>query len=125
MGYWLGIILYPLESMQRESEDFRQLYTDLGLGESELRWSRRTHNMLISGESDFSSLAKLRNVILSLRREWSPEAEGGIQFQSSDLGRRLQLAESEIDGLLRRQITCSVKDSTGGERVLDYSSVLN
>ena len=81
--------------------------------------------MLISGESDFSSLAKLRNVILALRKEWGPVSEGGIQLQHTDLGKRLQLAESEIDGLLRRQINCSGQEGSNGQRVLDYSMLLN
>jgi hypothetical protein len=42
-----------------------------------------------------------------------------------DYEKRLQLVESEIDGLLKRKINYSVKDSNGGERVLDYSNLLN
>jgi hypothetical protein len=34
------------------------------------------------------------------------------------------LAESEVEGLLKRRINYSVKDSNG-ERVLDYSTLLN
>lgn len=36
----------------------------------------------------------------------------------------MQLAEAEVEGLLRRRINYSVKDSNG-ERVLDYSGLLN
>ena len=41
------------------------------------------------------------------------------------LHKRLLLLEHDVDGLLKRRIQFSVKDSKGGERVLDYSSLLN
>lgn len=35
------------------------------------------------------------------------------------------LLEHEAEGLLKRKINFSVKDSMGGERVLDYTGLLN
>lgn len=35
------------------------------------------------------------------------------------------LLESEIDGLMKRKINFTVKDTQGGHRVLDYTNLLN
>lgn len=35
------------------------------------------------------------------------------------------LLEHEVDGLLKRRITFSVKDNQGGHRFLDYTGLLN
>ena len=35
------------------------------------------------------------------------------------------LLEHEVDGLLKRRITFSVKDGQGQERFLDYTGLLN
>jgi hypothetical protein len=64
-------------------------------------------------------------VILSLRRDWGADSSRGIRTEGdADYEKRLQLAEAEVDGLLKRRINYSVKDSNG-ERVLDYSTLLN
>jgi len=41
------------------------------------------------------------------------------------LDRRLLLLEHEIEGLLKRRINFSVKDSEGGHRTMDYTGILN
>lgn len=105
-------------------DSFRQFYDELGFSETQLKWSPNPHNMLITGTSDFSSLNKLKNVILSLRKDWGAEVTGGIQLSNKNYQQRLLLAESEIEGLLKRKINYSFKDAHG-ERVLDYTSLLN
>lgn len=70
-------------------------------------------------------LSKLKNVILSLRKDWGADRSRGIRTEGdADYEKRLQLAECEVEGLLKRRIHYSVKDSNG-ERVLDYSVLLN
>jgi hypothetical protein len=41
------------------------------------------------------------------------------------LDRRLLLLEHEIEGLLKRRISFSVKDQEGGHRTMDYTGILN
>jgi hypothetical protein len=92
---------------------------------SPLKWSAQQHsNVTITGKQDVPALSKLKNIILSLRREGA--MHGSIQVEGrEDFEKRLQLAEREIDGILRKKIDCSVTDSQGGERVLDFSNLLN
>jgi len=64
-------------------------------------------------------------VILSLRQDFSSQNQKGFNFGSSDsFEKRLLLAEHEIDGIMRKRISYSVKDQ-GEERSLDYSALLN
>lgn len=42
-----------------------------------------------------------------------------------ELDKRLLLLESEVEGLLKRRINFSVKDSMGGQRTMDYTGILN
>lgn len=56
--------------------------------------------------------------------------EGGAKViftgeKKDDFNKRLILLESEIEGLLKRKINYSVRDETGGTRVMDYSGLLN
>ena len=61
-----------------------------------------------------------------MRRDWGSNNSGGIRVEGKeDYEKRLQLAEQEIEGILRKKINCSVNDSEGGERVLDFSNLLN
>jgi hypothetical protein len=45
--------------------------------------------------------------------------------RKAQLDKRFFLIEHEIDGLLKRKINYTVKDSQGGSRSLDYTNILN
>jgi hypothetical protein len=51
------------------------------MGESALRWSSSVHNITVSGKQDLSALNRLKNVILSLRKDWSSQNSGGIRIE--------------------------------------------
>ena len=67
----------------------------MGHTQTQLKWSYHPHNLLLSGSSDFAALSKLKNVILSLRKDWGADRSRGIRREGeADYEKRLQLAES-------------------------------
>lgn len=81
---------------------------------------------MASGSSDYSQLSGLKNVLLHLKHElFEGDQPIVVGNRSDDLGRRFQLLEQHIDGLLRRKINFSIRDTQGGTRTLDYTSILN
>jgi hypothetical protein len=76
-------------------DSFQEFYDELGYNQASLKWTNNPHQLLISGSSDFSSLRKLKNVILSLRKDWGADTSRGIRVEGGiDYEKRLQLAES-------------------------------
>ena len=81
--------------------------------EAYLRWASELNNsVVISGSSDYSRLAALKNAILELRSHYfNPNSGLSVQGESRDeLDRRFLLIEHDLDGLLRRRIEYSAKD---------------
>ena len=93
-----------------------------------LKWASELNNgVVLTGSSDYSRLATLRNALLELRSNFF-SANSGLSVkgeQRDELDRRFLLIEHEIEGLLRRRVEYSAKDLQGGERTLDYSSVMH
>lgn len=96
--------------------------------QSYLKWgSSLNKETLISGSSDYTRLAGLKDAILELRSGFfNPKNSLTITDSAQDeLSRRFLLIEHEIDGLLRRRIDLSTVDHVGGERNLDFTNILN
>ena len=83
--------------------------------------------MVIHGESDFTTLKNLRNILLGLQTEFTEQGPKVIFSgdRKDEFNKRLILLENEIEGLLKRRINFSARDEVGGTRVLDYTGVLN
>lgn len=100
----------------------------LGDRAATLAWEQRVGNVeIIPGGSNVSILSDFKGSIVKL---WEDFFNGttGIHLQTDvkdQLQKRLLLLEHEVDGLLKRRIQFSVKDRQGGERVLDYTGLLN
>ena len=96
--------------------------------QSFLKWgSSLNKETLVSGSSDYTRLAGLKDAILELRSGFfNPKNSITITDNAQDeLSRRFLLIEHEIDGLLRRRIDLSTVDHIGGERNLDFTNLLN
>lgn len=71
-------------------------------------------------------LGNMRNVLLTLRQEFSSQNGPSIILENEqkiNFNQRFLLLEAEIEGLMRRKINYTVEG--GSERGLDYSSFLN
>lgn len=84
-------------------------------------------NILIEGSSDYNILSKLQNILLALRGEFLSESGRVVITGNSrdNLDQRMILLENEIEGLMKRKINYTVKNTQGGERSLDYTNLLN
>lgn len=82
---------------------------------------------MIRGASDFALLRGFKNALLALRADFAGDQRNVIVDvnQREDFNRRLLLLEHEIEGLLKRRINFSLKDSEGGHRTMDYTNLLN
>lgn len=95
---------------------------------SSLEWSssQTPTSYVVSGSSDYSQLSGLKNILLHLKQElFQGDQHIIVGNKSDDLARRFQLLEQHVDGLLRRKINFSLKDTQGGTRSLDYTTLLN
>jgi uncharacterized protein YndB with AHSA1/START domain len=93
-----------------------------------LTWSTgEGEDVLIRGASDFALLRGFKNALLALRADFAGDQRNVIVDvnQREDFNRRLLLLEHEIEGLLKRRINFSLKDSEGGHRTMDYTNLLN
>jgi hypothetical protein len=93
-----------------------------------LRYASELNNsIVISGSSEYSKIASLKDAILELKSNYfNPNNGLSVQGEARDeLDRRFLLIEHELDGLLRRRIQYSTKDQQGGERYIDFTQLLN
>ena len=72
-------------------------------------------------------LSKLQNILLALRGEFLSESGQVVITGNSrdNINQRMILLENEIEGLMKRRINYTVKDTQGGQRSLDYTNLLN
>ena len=93
-----------------------------------LEWERRVGNVeIFPGGTNVSILNEFKG---SITRLWEDFFCGdtGLKLSTEkedQLRKRLLLLEHEVDGMLRRRIKFCLKDKDGGERVLDYTGLLN
>lgn len=89
-----------------------------------LAWAGGSENIIVSGATDFTTLSSLRGAILKLKSEFSSSSSGVVIAgdRRENFDRRFLQMEHELDGLLKRKINFHVKE---GERVLDYTGILN
>lgn len=92
------------------NNELQMFIDELGDPQSSLKWSSSHHHSFLSANSDFATLSKLKNVILSLRKDWGAHVPQGA---GQDYEKRLQLAEAELDGLLKRRLNLTVKEQNG------------
>lgn len=89
-----------------------------------LAWSASQENIVVSGSSDVTALSGLKGALLKLKQDFFSPSSGvviaGDRKDSYD--KRFLLLEHELDGLLKRKINYTAKE---GERVLDYTGLLN
>lgn len=104
--------------MQSQSTTFDSEGDSLG----SLAWSPIQAGFVQSGASDHAQLSALKNALFQLRQELFPKGQANTR---DDLLRRFELLEQNVDGLLRRKITFSLKDQKGGTRSMDYTGILN
>ena len=106
-----------------------EFYDAVGQSQALLTWSvlPENQNILIEGSSDYNILSKLQNILLALRGEFLSESGKVVITGNSrdNLDQRMILLESEIEGLMKRRINYTVKNTQGGERSLDYTNLLN
>lgn len=101
----------------------------LGDRAATLAWEQSTGGQvqILPGGSNYSILSDFKGSVVRLWDDFF-SGKSGIQLEAGkkeELQKRLMLLEHEVDGLLKRRITFSVKDSNGGERHLDYTGLLN
>ena len=104
-----------------------ELYDVVGDNLAVLTWSNGEGDVIFRGPSDFTVLRGFKNSLLALRNDFGLDGQGRIIIEGESVDaykQRLLLLESEIEGLLKRRINFSIKDEKG-ERVLDYTSLLN
>jgi len=105
-----------------------ELYDQLASTTSRFSWSGLDSDVLLQGGSDMAVLRSIRNAIINLQQEFTSEEGPTIKFdvqRRDDFSKRLLLLEGEVDGLLRKRINYTAHDQATGERVLDYSNLLN
>lgn len=103
-----------------------ELYDRLAVQLAELKWSPIESNLIVNGGSEMTVLGNMRNVLLTLRQEFSSQNGPSIILENEqkiNFNQRFLLLEAEIEGLMRRKINYTVEG--GSERGLDYSSFLN
>lgn len=63
------------------NNELQMFIDELGDPQSSLRWSS-SHHSFLSANSDFATLSKLKNVILSLRKDWGAHVpqEAGLDY---------------------------------------------
>lgn len=120
---------YGASSNQNRQRDIDgQVLEILGDRSATLAWEQRLGNVeIIPGGSNASILTDFKGSIVKLWEDFF-NGKNGVQLNTDvkdQLQKRLLLLEHEVDGLLKRRIQFSVKDHTGGERVLDYTGLLN
>lgn len=100
----------------------------LGDRQATLEWEQRVGNVeILPGGTNYSILSDFKGSIVRLWEDFF-SGKNSIQLEADkkeQLQKRLMLLEHEVDGLLRRRITFSVKDGQGGHRSLDYTGLLN
>lgn len=92
-----------------------------------LKYATSGDAVVVSGSSDYGTIAALRDAILKLKTDFFSRT-GAVTIKTEervDLDRRFLLFEHELDGLLRRRIEYSAKDFEGGTRNLDFTGLLN
>lgn len=120
---------YRGDTNQNQSSKYDDLALDIiGDRAAVLEWERRVGNVEIyPGGSNVSILNEFKG---SITRLWEDFFCGdtGLKLSTEkedQLRKRLLLLEHEVDGLLKRRIQFCLKDKEGGERVLDYTGLLN
>lgn len=95
-------------------------------GRSHLSWTESPHKTLtVVNGSDVEEISQYKSILQSLKYDFEdahPAASDGTKREN--LEKRLILLEHEIDGLLKRKINFTSKDSSG-TRFLDYTTILN
>lgn len=80
---------------------------------------------MLSGETDFSSLKHAKELLLNLLGEFNGKSK--VVFEGDykeDFSKRLLLLEHELDGTMRRVLSLSHADPSGGKRSLDYLKLI-
>jgi hypothetical protein len=81
--------------------------------------------VVLSGETDFGTLKHTKELLLSLLGEFNGKSK--VVFEGDykeDFSKRLLLLEHELEGTMRRVLSLSQSDPTGGKRSLDYVKLL-
>lgn len=80
----------------------------------------------MSGSSDVTLLTGLKGAILKLKDEFFAGHEGVIikGERREQLDKRLFMIEHEIDGLLKRRISYTIREGETS-RTMDYTGILN
>ena len=93
---------------------------------SELLWTSSPESALhLNSGSDVEDLSRYKNILAALQNDLHASHENDFSTAGKEnLEQRLLMLEHEIDGLLKRKITFTSKDSAG-TRFLDYTTLIN